>query len=57
MAALNIDNSKSVKDYIEKMKINVLDMNEQEMTFEMIGIEPPIANAFRRIMIAEVIRA
>ena len=54
-ANLNIDNSKSLRDYLENMKVDVLDMDDEEMTFELSGIEAPIANALRRIMIAEVL--
>lgn len=55
-ASLNLDNSKSVKDYVDNMQVRILDMNDEEMTFELIGVEPPIANALRRIMIAEVLK-
>ena len=29
-------------------------MNEEEIVFDLIGAEPPLANALRRIMIAEI---
>lgn len=29
-------------------------MNEEEIIFDLIGVEPPLANALRRILIAEI---
>lgn len=36
------------------MKCSVLRLNEQEIVFELVGIDAPIANALRRVLIAEV---
>ena len=38
----------------ENFKVNVLSSDDREMVFELIGIDAPLANAFRRILIAEV---
>ncbi|CAM8999944.1 unnamed protein product [Rhodiola kirilowii] len=35
-------------------KIEVIRLTDEDMEFDMIGIDPSIANAFRRILIAEV---
>jgi DNA-directed RNA polymerase I and III subunit RPAC1 len=32
----------------------VLELNEEEIVFDLIGAEPPLANALRRILIAEI---
>eukprot|EP00698_Gefionella_okellyi_P005001 TRINITY_DN14602_c0_g1_i1.p1 TRINITY_DN14602_c0_g1~~TRINITY_DN14602_c0_g1_i1.p1 ORF type:complete len:332 (+),score=67.77 TRINITY_DN14602_c0_g1_i1:25-1020(+) len=37
-----------------KLAVNILHVNAEEMEFELIGIDAPIANALRRILIAEV---
>jgi DNA-directed RNA polymerase alpha subunit len=36
-------------------KIEVISSSKNEMIFDMIGIDAPLANAFRRIMLSEVI--
>lgn len=37
-----------------KFRVDIIDMVENEMHFDMIGIDAAIANAFRRILLAEV---
>jgi DNA-directed RNA polymerase I and III subunit RPAC1 len=37
------------------LEINILSKTDEKIIFEMINIEAPIANALRRIMIAEVL--
>jgi DNA-directed RNA polymerase I and III subunit RPAC1 len=32
----------------------VLELNDEEIVFDLIGAEPPLANALRRILIAEI---
>ena len=34
--------------------MDVVSLNEEDMEFDMIGVDAAIANAFRRILIAEV---
>jgi len=53
-AALGQDNSFSMQGFKDRFSVNVLELNDEEMVFEMIGVDAPIANAFRRILIAEV---
>lgn len=38
----------------ENLKINIISMNDEEMVFDLIGVEAPIANSLRRILISEV---
>jgi hypothetical protein len=48
----------SLDRYLEdlnKISINILTMTEEEIVFDLVGVEAPIANALRRIMLAEVI--
>ncbi len=44
----------SIRDFIEQCDIEVLEMNDEEIVFDLIGAEPPLANALRRILIAEI---
>lgn len=53
-AALGIDNSFSLKQFKKSMSINVTHLTEDEMEFDLIGVDASLANAFRRILIAEV---
>lgn len=36
------------------MGFKIKELNEEEIIFDLIGVEPPLANALRRIMIAEI---
>ena len=40
---------------MQNFRINIVEMDETTMEFDMVGIDAAIANAFRRIMLAEVI--
>ena len=44
----------SLKHFIKNVDIQVKSMSEEEMIFDLMGAEPPLANALRRIMIAEI---
>lgn len=44
----------SLRYFIENCDIKVKQLNEEEIVFDLIGAEPPLANALRRIMIAEI---
>lgn len=43
-----------MKDFIEQCDIEILSLNDEEIVFDLIGAEPPLANALRRILIAEI---
>lgn len=53
-AALGIDNSWSFKRFKKKFKVVVNWVRGMDMEFELIGTDAAIANALRRILIAEV---
>jgi hypothetical protein len=53
-AAMGVDNSVSVEKFCKNFKIEINRLTEDDMEFDMIGIDASIANAFRRILIAEV---
>ena len=41
-------------DDLDKLSIKILTMTDEEVIFDLVGVEAPIANALRRIMLAEV---
>lgn len=53
-AAMGVDNSVSVEKFCKDFKVKINRLTEDDMEFDMIGIDASIANAFRRILIAEV---
>ena len=44
----------SIKDFIKNLDIKILKLNKEEIVFDLVGVEPPLANALRRIMISEI---
>mmetsp|Transcript_5010 Transcript_5010/g.18184 ORF Transcript_5010/g.18184 Transcript_5010/m.18184 type:complete len:353 (-) Transcript_5010:806-1864(-) len=53
-AAANVDNSFNLEQFKNDVRIAVTSMTEDTMEFDLIGIDPAIANALRRILISEV---
>lgn len=53
-AAIGMDNSWDLADFKRGFSIEITKMSDEVVEFDMIGIDPPLANAFRRILIAEV---
>ncbi|KAG5383027.1 hypothetical protein IGI04_034497 [Brassica rapa subsp. trilocularis] len=49
-----VDNSVKLENFYEDFKVDVISCTETDMEFDMIGIDAAFANAFRRILIAEV---
>eukprot|EP01104_Vermistella_antarctica_P009407 TRINITY_DN241_c0_g1_i1.p1 TRINITY_DN241_c0_g1~~TRINITY_DN241_c0_g1_i1.p1 ORF type:complete len:451 (-),score=112.19 TRINITY_DN241_c0_g1_i1:70-1296(-) len=49
-----IDGSFSLKNFKDNLQIDVRYQDQDELVFDLIGVDPPIANALRRILIAEV---
>eukprot|EP01121_Diplochlamys_sp_Union-15-3_P020782 TRINITY_DN8204_c0_g1_i1.p1 TRINITY_DN8204_c0_g1~~TRINITY_DN8204_c0_g1_i1.p1 ORF type:complete len:384 (-),score=69.21 TRINITY_DN8204_c0_g1_i1:53-1168(-) len=54
LASLGIDNSFDKENFAKNLVIEIKEMNNEDMVFDLIGVDAPIANAFRRIMIAEI---
>ncbi|XP_077999650.1 DNA-directed RNA polymerases I and III subunit RPAC1-like [Glandiceps talaboti] len=48
------DDTWSQEDFEKKFEVQILKMTDDEMEFDMIGIDASIANAFRRILLSEV---
>uniref|UniRef100_I1P3R8 DNA-directed RNA polymerase RpoA/D/Rpb3-type domain-containing protein n=2 Tax=Oryza glaberrima TaxID=4538 RepID=I1P3R8_ORYGL len=53
-SAMGIDNSVSAEKFCKNFKVEISRLTEDDMEFDMIGIDASIANAFRRILIAEL---
>lgn len=51
--SLGIDNSYNFEDFAKDFRIEVTKLEDDVMEFDMVGVDPAIANAFRRIMISE----
>ena len=47
-------NSSYIENLIDQLKINITKLNENDIEFDIIGIDASIANALRRILLAEV---
>jgi len=44
----------SLKAFIKNMEIEVISLSDEEIVFDLAGVEPPLANALRRILISEI---
>ncbi|KAF6175161.1 hypothetical protein GIB67_022842 [Kingdonia uniflora] len=51
---MGVDNSLCFDEFLKNFRVNVISLEEDEMEFDMIGIDASIANAFRRILIVEL---
>ena len=52
--SLGVDNALDMKSWKRNLKIENVILKENELVFSLIGVDAPIANALRRILIAEV---
>lgn len=52
--AQGVDGSRSVEDVKQSLRVEVKLLREDRMEFDLINAAPAVANAFRRILIAEV---
>ncbi|XP_023953599.2 DNA-directed RNA polymerases I and III subunit RPAC1 [Bicyclus anynana] len=48
------DEKWNFKKFVKKFRIVIVRMDNSEMEFDLIGIQPAFANAFRRLMLSEV---
>nr|GMC47386.1 DNA-directed RNA polymerases I and III subunit rpac1 isoform X1 [Ipomoea batatas] len=53
-ASMGVDNSLRSKQFRKNFRVEVMKLNEDDIEFDMIGIDAAVANAFRRILIAEL---
>ena len=54
-ASLGVDNSVRLDSFCDNFRVEVIRLTDEDMEFDMIGIDPAVANAFRRILISEVL--
>lgn len=52
--AYGVDNSLRLEDFCKNLRVEIISLNEEDIEFDLIGIDAAVANAFRRILIAEV---
>ncbi|XP_795508.4 DNA-directed RNA polymerases I and III subunit RPAC1 [Strongylocentrotus purpuratus] len=48
------DDSWSMDKFTKNFRIDVISLTHSELEFDMVGVDPAVANAFRRILLAEV---
>lgn len=48
------DEKWNFKKFVKNLKIVIVRMDNFELEFDLIGIQPAFANAFRRLMLSEV---
>ncbi|KAL3508348.1 hypothetical protein ACH5RR_027749 [Cinchona calisaya] len=53
-AAMGVDNSLGLGEFRKRFRVEVIRLTEGDMEFDLIGIDASLANAFRRILIAEL---
>ncbi|KAF3783563.1 DNA-directed RNA polymerases I and III subunit [Nymphaea thermarum] len=53
-AAMGIDNGRGVESFCKNFKVDIIKLTEEMIEFDMVGIDASLANAFRRILLAEV---
>ncbi|XWS27703.1 hypothetical protein CRYUN_Cryun25bG0004000 [Craigia yunnanensis] len=53
-ASMGVDNSLRLDHFCNNFRVEVVRLTEEDTEFDMIGIDAAIANAFRRILIAEL---
>ncbi|XP_022716715.1 DNA-directed RNA polymerases I and III subunit RPAC1 [Durio zibethinus] len=53
-ASMGLDNSLRLDHFCHNFRVEVVRLTDEDMEFDMIGIDAAIANAFRRILIAEL---
>jgi len=53
-SSMGVDNSVRLENFSEDFKVDVISLTETDMVFDMIGVHAGIANAFRRILLAEL---
>lgn len=53
-ALSGFDNSLCLSDFCKNFQVEIISLEDDDIEFDMIGVDAAIANAFRRILIAEV---
>ncbi|KAL7088127.1 hypothetical protein ACP275_13G109400 [Erythranthe tilingii] len=53
-ASMGVDNSMRFEKFRNNFRVEVIRLGDDDMEFDMIGIDASLANAFRRILISEL---
>lgn len=53
-ASLGYDNSLDLDTFRTECTVTILELTDDELVFDLVGLDAPIANALRRILLAEV---
>lgn len=53
-ASMGVDNSLRSEQFRNNFRVEIMKLDDDDIEFDMIGIDASVANAFRRILIAEV---
>lgn len=53
-ASLNLDNHYDFRSFKQGLRIDMKRMDAEVVEFDLIGVDAPVANAIRRILLAEV---
>eukprot|EP00171_Calliarthron_tuberculosum_P014653 IDg14653t1 len=52
--ALGFDNSLDVAEFVRTCRVTICTLSDEELIFDLKGTDAPIANALRRVLLAEV---
>uniref|UniRef100_A0A1D1ZGR5 DNA-directed RNA polymerases I and III subunit RPAC1 n=1 Tax=Anthurium amnicola TaxID=1678845 RepID=A0A1D1ZGR5_9ARAE len=52
--SMGVDNSLRLDSFCNNFRVEIVQLTEDDIEFDMIGIDASLANAFRRILIAEI---
>ncbi|KAL5974343.1 hypothetical protein ACLOJK_031007 [Asimina triloba] len=53
-ASMGVDNGLRLDNFCNNFRVDIIRLTEDEIEFDMVGIDAALANAFRRILIAEL---
>ncbi|KAL1418963.1 hypothetical protein MTO96_005504 [Rhipicephalus appendiculatus] len=53
-ARLGVDDSWDFQKFVQKFRVGIISMDDTTIEFDLVGLNPAIANAIRRILLAEV---
>lgn len=46
--AYGVDNSLRLEDFCKNLRVEIVSLNDEDIEFDLVGIDAAIANAFRR---------
>lgn len=51
---VDVDTGSFIENLNKKLRINIISLTEDTIVFDLIGVDASVANALRRILLAEV---